>query len=109
MKRKYFNTEQRKDIYEKMLQRLEKDLEHPSGIGFCWVFCQIINSDPVYMYEFTTMDFCWDIRKNIISIQDLPELMFFKPPKLYGGGWWFYAYDTKIRIDILKEILLKLK
>lgn len=87
--------EQRLKIYKDMRYRIY-EMKHHSywgihGIGFCSTFVDV-NKDFLYS-----------------SIQDLPELMEYKPKDSTITQWWFPREEFDRRIQILEDIINRLE
>ena len=87
--------EERLKIYKAMRDRIYEMKYHSyrsmQGVGFCNVFVYV-SRDPLHC-----------------SIQDLPELMEYKPKDSTISQWWFPREDFDTRIQILDDIINRLE
>ncbi|HTJ53743.1 MAG TPA: hypothetical protein VL443_30015 [Cyclobacteriaceae bacterium] len=79
-----------------LIKKMIKKIQGEEASGFCGSFQLASKRYDIKGY---------DIKKEMLKT--LPELKKYEPK--YKCVWWFPPFDSKTRINILKEILNKLK
>lgn len=93
-------AKERLDTYKEMLKQLRDDLKNGGIISR-------ISGDRL-IGQFG--GFCWYL--SVKNIGDCPELMHFKPKKLYNHLFWFNLEPRsgmRKRINILKKIIVNME
>jgi len=102
-------------LYQEALKILEA-CDPKKYMGFCHAFTTVLLKE-VDTYEKVLsnhrelFDNVWNQVNDIIYGRnpDFPELVLYKPENTQGSSYWFDPKDKETRINILKEIIEKLK